>query len=198
MSEAPPIRAGLLLSGTDEDVVINLYLAVLGRWPDEAGFANYMGLLAQGRAQRPRMFEELRHSEEARARGLPLDPDLTPGSEAESLAAQLRLRSRWFQAEIARLAARPPGGPDPALAEALAAAREEISALRAEQTARLAAIEAALAGAIPPAPPLSPALSLGHVNDLVEVLRGELLERLRRLELRVLELEAGKGTGRSA
>jgi hypothetical protein len=47
-------------------------------------------------------------------------------------------------------------------------------------------------------PVLSPALSLGHVNDLVEVLRGELLERLRRLELRVLELEAGKGTGRSA
>ncbi|WP_027283653.1 DUF4214 domain-containing protein [Rubritepida flocculans] len=196
MSEAAPIRAGLLLWGADEDVVINLYLAVLGRWPDEGGFANYMGLLAQGPAQRARMFEELRHSEEARARALPLDPDLTPGGEAESLAAQLRLRTRWFQAELARLAARPAGGTDPALAEALATARQEIAALRAEQAARLAAIEAALAGAIPPAPVLSPALSLGHVNDLVEVLRAELLERLRRLELRVLEAE--KGTGRSA
>ncbi|MCX8133322.1 MAG: DUF4214 domain-containing protein [Roseococcus sp.] len=198
MSEAPPIRAGLLLWGADEDVVINLYLAVLGRWPDEGGFANYMGLLAQGPAQRLRLFEELRHSEEARARALPIDPDLTPGSEAESLAAQLRLRSRWMREEMARLAARPAGGTDAAPAEALAAARQEMAALRAEFTARLAAVEAALAGAIPPAPVLSPALSLGHVNDLVEVLRGELLERLRRLELRVLALETGKGTGRSA
>ena len=50
-------------------------------------------------------------------------------------------------------------------------------------------------GEAPPAPVLSPALSLGHVNDLVEVLRAELLERLRRLEMRVLD--ADKGTGRS-
>jgi hypothetical protein len=187
MSEAAPIRAGLLLAGSDEDVVVNLYLAVLGRWPDEGGFANYMTLLAQGVAMRARMFEELRHSEEARTRGLPLDPDMTPGTEAEALAAQLRLRTRWFQREIARLQARPSGGADPALAEELAIARHEIAALRAESAARLAAIEAMLTGAIPPAPVLSPALSLGHVNDLVEVLRAELLERMRRLELRVLE-----------
>jgi hypothetical protein len=195
MSEGGPIRAGLLLVGADEDVVVNLYLAVLGRWPDEGGFANYLSLLAQGPAQRARMFEELRHSEEARRRGLPLDAELTPGSEAEALAAQLRLRTRWFQGELARLQARPAGGADPALAEELAIARQELAMLRAEQAARLAAIEAMLVGAIPPAPVLSPALSLGHVNDLVEVLRAELLERLRRLEIRVLEAE--KGTGRS-
>lgn len=187
MSEGALVRAGLLLAGTDEDVVVNLYLAVLGRWPDEGGFANYMALLAQGRAMRARMFEELRHSEEARQRGLPLNPDLAPGGEGEALAAQLRLRTRWFQGEIARLQARPAGGADPAMAEELATARQELASLRAEHAARLAAIEAMLAGAIPPAPVLSPALSLGHVNDLVEVLRAELLERLRRLEVRAME-----------
>lgn len=187
MSAPAPIRAGLLLVGTDEDVVVNLYLAVLGRWPDEGGFANYMALLAQGPAMRARMFEELRQSEEARQRGLPLDADMVPGTEAEALAAQLRLRTRWFQAEIARLQARPAGGADPRLAEELAIARQELASLRAEHSARFAAIEATLTGAIPPAPVLSPALSLGHVNDLVEVLRAELLERMRRLELRQLE-----------
>ena len=42
---------GDLLAGDDHDFVVNLYLALLRRWPDEAGYRHFMGMVA-GRPER--------------------------------------------------------------------------------------------------------------------------------------------------
>jgi hypothetical protein len=182
------IRAGELLHGSDEDVVVNLYLGLLGRWPDEAGFEHHLAFIADQPARRREAFDRIRGSEEGRLRALPVDPDPAPVPAEQALAAQLRLRTAWFRAELARVAATP--ATDAGLMEEVMALRMELAELRRESAERMAAIEQALAGPLPEAPLLSPALSLGYVNDLIEATRAELLHRLRAVELRQIE---GKG-----
>lgn len=178
------IRAAELLHGTDEDVVVNLYLGILGRWPDEPGFAHHLDFLAGRPERRAEALARIMASEEARLRGVRLDPSLAAVPPEQALATQMRLRAEWFRQELARRDAPAAPGPDPATLEEVAALRHEVAALRREMEARLAAIEACLAGELPAAPALSPALSVGYVNDLLETLRAEMLERLRRLEIR--------------
>lgn len=177
------IRAGELLHGTDEDVVVNLYLGVLGRWPDEAGFAHHLEFIAGRPERRVEALARIRTSEEARLRDRPLDPDTAPVPPEQALAAQMRLRAEWFRHELAQ---RPAAAPDQAAMEEVVALRQDLAALRREMEARFAALEAALAGELPAAPTLSPAMSVGYVNDLLETLRAELLQRLRALEIRQL------------
>lgn len=179
------IRAGELLHGTDEDVVVNLYLGLLGRWPDEAGFEHHLAFLRGAPERRQEAFARIQGSEEGRLRGLPVDPDVSPVPAEQALAAQLRLRTAWFRAELARLAAAPPVNAP--LLEEVAALRMELAELRREASERLAALEQALAGPLPDAPALSPSLSLGYVNDLIESMRAEVLSRIRALELRALD-----------
>lgn len=191
------IRAGELLWGSDEDVVLNLYLGVLGRWPDEPGFAHHLAFIAGRPERRAEALALMRASEEAKLRGRPMDPDATPVPPEQALAAQLRLRTEWFMRALEERPAQAAAGASFTEMEAL---RAEVAALRAEATARLDALEAALAGGLPSAPGLSTALSVGYVNDLVETLRAELLQRLRALEVRQLEDSAAaqqKETGRS-
>ena len=179
------IRAGELLHGTDEDVVVNLYLGVLGRWPDEPGFAHHLDFIAGRPERRAAALDNMIASEEAQARGRPLDPDPRPVPPEQALATQMRLRAEWFRMELARRDA--PAAPDQAVLQEVVALRQDLAALRREMEARFAAVEALLAGELPAAPALSPTMSVGYVNDLLEVLRAELLQRLRALEARQLE-----------
>lgn len=179
------ITAGEMLHGSDEDVVVNLYLSVLGRWPDEAGYEHHLAFIAGRPERRREALERIRGSEEGRLRNRPMDPDPAPVLPERALAAQLRLRTAWFRDEIARLATAP--AVDAPLLEEVTALRLEVAELRREAEERLARLEAALAGPLPEAPALSAALSVGYVNDLVELLRAELLARLRALEARQME-----------
>jgi hypothetical protein len=182
------IRAGELLHGTDEDVVVNLYLGVLGRWPDDAGFAHHLEFIAGRPERRAEALARISTSEEARLRARPIDPDVAAVPAQQALATQMRLRAEWFRMELARRAA---PQPDDAALEEILALRREMAGFRQEVEGRLARIEAALAGTLPAAPALSAALSVGYVNDLLETLRGELLQRLRTLEVRQIEGQAG-------
>jgi hypothetical protein len=179
-----PIRAGELLHGSDEDVVVNLYLGVLGRWPDEPGFAHHLDFISGRPERRAEALARIVGSEEAQLRGRKLDMSLAPVPAEQALAAQMRLRAEWFRQELARRDA--PAAPDQAALEEVIALRADLAALRREMEARFAAIEALLAGELPAAPTLSPAMSVGYVNDLLETLRAELLQRLRALEIRQL------------
>lgn len=179
------LRAADLLHGSDEDVVVNLYLGILGRWPDEQGFAHYLEFITNRPEHRAEALATMMASEEGRRRGTRLDPSLVAVPPHEALATQMRLRTEWFRQELARRdAAAPATAHDPATLEEVMALRQEVAALRREMEARLAAIEARLSGELPAAPALSPALSVGYVNDLLETLRAEMLERVRRLEMR--------------
>lgn len=184
------ISLGELLHGTDEDFLVNLYLAVLGRWPDEMGLAHHRGIIAGQPERRAGLVRAFLDSEEGRQQGRSVTPDAGPVPAEQALAAQLRLRTEALRAAIAaqaRAAAEPPltslGGEILALGAALAS-------LRTELTERIAGIEALLAGQVPPAPALSPAVSLDYVNDLVEAAQAQTLRRLRALELGALERSA--------
>jgi hypothetical protein len=182
------ITAGELLHGRDEDVVVNLYLALLGRWPDEAGYEHHLAFIAGRPERRREAFDRIRGSEEGRLKARPVGADAAPVPPERALAAQLALRTAWFREELARVATGPVV--DAPLLEEVTALRLEVAELRRESEERLARLEAALAGPLPEAPALSPALSVGYVNDLLELLRAELLGRLRALEVRQIE---GKG-----
>ena len=85
------LTAAHLLPGTDEDFVINAYLAILGRWPDEGGLAHHMDFIADRPERRTEMLRHMLSSEEAAAHGQPLP--LEGGATAvEAELAQLRLR----------------------------------------------------------------------------------------------------------
>ena len=100
------VSAADLLVGSDEDFVINLYLAVLGRWPDAAGLAYFVGQLAADPDGRPGVITELATSPEAMQHGqaLAMPDPLLPAEPIQALGAQLALRSEFLH----RLASTPP------------------------------------------------------------------------------------------
>lgn len=184
-----------LLYGTDEDFVVNLYMAALGRWPDEAGFTHHLGLIIGQPGERVGLVRAFLSSEESRQRplGIQMGPvEAIPPEQA--LAAQLRLRTEVLRGDIQRAASAAPSeaasaAQPSALAGEIMALGAALEALRKELNERIAALEALLAGAVPPAPALSPAVSLDYVNDLVEGAQTPLLRRIRALEARLLEGE---------
>ena len=178
------ITAAHLLPGPDEGFVTSAYLAILDRWPDEGGLAFHLEFIAGRPEQRMPMLRNMLGSEEARARGATLS-FAGAATPAEAEAAQLRLRVEQLLRD--RMAAGSPPAPDPALAEGLARLAGELDQLRREVRDRLAALEAGLAGALPPAPRLSTALSVDFVQDQIEAAQARLEARLRALETRILE-----------
>lgn len=183
------ITAGELLHGSDADFIVNVYLAALGRWPDEAGFEHHLASVAGQPARRLETLHRIHGSEEGRAKALPLSLDATPVPPEQALSAQLRLRTDALRAEMAELRATATAATAsvaPALASEVSALGADLAALRSEMRERLAALEALIAGKIPPAPSLSPALSVDYVNDLVEAAQAQLGHRLRAIEKKLL------------
>jgi hypothetical protein len=101
------LTAAHLLPGTDREFVVNAYLAILGRWPDEGGLAHHLGFVAGRPERRIEALRNMLASEEAKLRGcdLPLDGAASP---AEAAAAQLRLRVDFL---LEARAAPPPAAP---------------------------------------------------------------------------------------
>ena len=94
------ISIGELLHGTDEDFQTNLYLAALGRWPDEAGFMHHRAVIAGAPEQRVEMIHLFVGSEEGRRHGGIIHPDPGPVSAEQALTAQLRLRTQMLRSAI--------------------------------------------------------------------------------------------------
>ena len=187
------ISIGELLHGSDEDFVTNLYLAIMGRWPDEAGFAHHLAEIAGRPARRPEILEIFRAAEEAKLRRRPILSDPGPVPAARALAAQLALRTEVLRAEIGQLRETPGGdGSGAALLSEVAALGAAMNSLGTELRERIAALEAAFAGQIPSTPNLSPAVSVDYVSDLVEAAQAQLNLRLRAIEKRLAGLHASE------
>ena len=175
------ISASNLLIGTDEDFVINLYLAVLRRWPDPEGFAYFTARVAgDGEARRGVMLE-LAASPEAMQQTHRLEvPDpLLPGDPMSALQAQLALRSEYLH----RLASAPPppapAAPLEAVAPLLREMRAELESLRREMRERVAE----MAPAIPAPSPATPDLA-DWVHDMLAMSEARMELRMRALEKR--------------
>jgi hypothetical protein len=182
------ISVGELLYGTDEDFLVNLYLAALGRWPDEAGLAHHGALITGAPDRRLELISVFTESEEGRRLGSVIRPDAGPVPAEQALAAQLRLRTRVLRRAIEELHEAPAmTGLGPAVSDEIAALGATIASLGVELRERMAAMEATLAGRVPVAPQLSPAISLDYVNDLVEVGLAQVNLRIRQMERRLVQ-----------
>src|SRR3954447_13527388 len=91
-----PIPAADLLGGDDVDFVVNLYIALLGRWPDPNGLHRYLGLIANRPERRLDCLREIAGSEEAQKRGTRVafgSGPFIPPSPAQVALTTARLRS---------------------------------------------------------------------------------------------------------
>ncbi|MCS6890255.1 MAG: DUF4214 domain-containing protein [Rhodovarius sp.] len=182
------LRAADLLYGSDHDFVINLYLAVLGRWPDEEGYQHFRAMAAEGQEGRLRAIHAVVTSPEAlqRGRSLVIEEPLLPSPPEQALAAQLALRTEFLHGLIRQQAARSAPPPPLAMAEPLVRElRAELAALRRELQERLAEL------APPAVPPPAAAVEepaagwLDQVQDMIALAEARLELRLRALEKRL-------------
>lgn len=175
------IRAADLLVGSDHDFVVNLYLAALGRWPDEEGYTHFRAMAAEGAAGRTRALHIIIGSPEAAQRGtrIAMEDPLVPSDPAKALAAQLSLRTEFLHRQMNAAPAAAPGTTVPeALVREL---RAEMAALRAEIRERMAGIAAQAAPAAPP-----PAVaSADAVHDALALAEARMELRIRALEKRL-------------
>lgn len=185
------ITAADLLVGSDEDFVINLYLACLGRWPDPAGFEHMLAKLAAG-AARAQAITDLAASPEALTRGRPVPvPDpLLPSEPVHALQRQLALRTEFLlgQAQVAQPATAA-GMPSPLLEEIsgeMKALRRETreAAPRAEMEALRRELREGLAAAPRATPAAGPDMA-DYVNDLLALAEARMELRIRALEKRL-------------
>lgn len=186
------ITAAELLFGADEDAVVNAYLAVLGRWPDEGGMAHHLAAIRGRPERRIAMLREIAGSEEARlaGRGMPPEEGPDPPPPDRALAAQLRLRTDFLRAELAR-AARPEAEQvPPGFVDDLSAVAADFEAFRREARARLDALERARAESAPAEPTPAPGFA-DYVLDLLAASEARVLDRLRALERRAFGDKTG-------
>ncbi len=175
------IRAADLLVGTDHDFVVNLYLAALGRWPDEEGYTHFRAMVADGMAGRIRALHVVARSPEAGKLGqrLPIDDPLVPSEPATALAAQLSLRTEYLRQQMSSGTATHATAP---VADAMVRElRAEMAALRAELRERLAAI----ATPAPPALPAPTAAVADALHDALALAEARMELRIRALEKRL-------------
>jgi hypothetical protein len=206
--------------GEDHDFVVNAYIALLGRWPDDAGYHHYLDQVRNRPERRAEVLRALAGSEEARRAGtameIPPGP-LLPSDPRQALSAALEIRTGYLHAEIERLKETVellggPGGPEMAglgaeLIESRdAALRSEIAAARREMRERVEALVGmlptppAVAGSGTCAPLLATAeeraaravagLVADYVGDLLAVAETRFEARLRAIEARLLALGA--------
>lgn len=207
-------EAGDLLAGDDHDFVVNLYLALLRRWPDEAGYRDFFGMVAGRPERRIDAFRRMAASEEAHRDGTP--PEIPPGpvvpaDPRRALAVALDLRTAWLRDQVAELREAVEllggtGGPElSALATELIEARDaalrcEICALRREVAGLRGLLEGGEAAGTPPTdrgPPAAadplPRRLADYVGDLLAVMEARFEARLRALEARMLQAPAAPG-----
>ena len=209
-----PPEAGDLLAGDDHDFVVNLYLALLRRWPDDAGYRDFLGMVAGCPERRIDALRRMAASEEARRDGAA--PEIGPGpvvpaDPRRALAVALDLRTSWLRDQVAELREAlellgGAGGPElSALAAELieardAALRSEIGALRREVAELRGLLEGRSYAADPPSPDTGPpaAASLpgrlaDYVGDLLAITEARFEARLRAVEARALQATAAAG-----
>jgi hypothetical protein len=206
------IHPGDLLFGDDHDFVINAYIALLGRWPDAAGYTHYTQAIANRPERRVEVLQALADSAEARRPGRPgpgvVFPEgpILPSDPRQALAVALDLRTGFLVAEMARMREAldllgGPGGPQLAgLGSALLEAREaeirsDIAALRRDMQERfegLAGAAPGMGGAVATAEErIAEALArtlADYVGDMIAVAEARFEARLRSLEARVAAL----------
>ncbi len=201
-----------LLVGSDEDFVINLYLAQLGRWPDPVGFAHMVAKVAGSEAARVQAITDMAVSPEALTcgRSVPVQDPLKPADPAMALQRQLALRTEYLLGllEGVRTPAKPASDEiEPLLAEA----RADVAALRRELREGMAKVQLLSATArrreeVEPSPvegraemtslPWTPGMAQStapqagpdiadYVNDLLAVAEARMEVRLRALEKRL-------------
>jgi uncharacterized protein DUF4214 len=205
-------EAGDLLAGDDHDFVVNLYLALLRRWPDERGYRTFLEMVAGRPERRIDALRLMAESEEARRDGgaaMEIAPGpVVPAAPRRALAVALDLRTSWLRDQVAELREAVEllggaGGPElSALAAELieardAALRSEIGALRREVAELRGRLEAsgAAAPAEPPrdsgpgggaADPL-PGRLADYVCDLLALSEARFEARLRAMEARIMQ-----------
>ena len=149
------IEAADLLLGEDHDFVVNAYLAILRRWPDEGGYRHYLHLVTNRPERRIEVLRAMAGSEEAKRAGARIAFGAEPGDPQRALATMLDIRTGLLHAETLRLRAALEelggvGGPEIAgLGAGLmelrdAELRSEINAARREAAAGLEAVQEAL------------------------------------------------------
>jgi hypothetical protein len=205
---------GDLLGGDDHDFVVNAYLALLRRWPDQAGYEHFLGLVAGHPERRLDALRRMALSEEVHRAGGPamdIGPGpVVPADPRRALAVALDLRTSWLRDQIAEVwkameLLGGAGGPELAglgaeLIEARdAALRSEIGALRREVAAALDGLRGALEGRrgdargmadgppFPAAADPTPGRAVAdYVGDMLAVAEARFEGRLRDLEARLL------------
>jgi hypothetical protein len=202
---------GDLLAGDDHDFVVNLYLALLRRWPDEAGYRHFSGMVAGRPERRLDAIRQMAEGEEARRAGTAMEVGpgpVVPADPRRALAMALDLRTSWLREQVAELreAVELLGGAGglelAGLAAELieardAALRSEIGALRRELAGALSELRGLLdrrgdtAGPPPdrtPSPvadPL-PARLADYVGDLLAIAEARFEARLRAVEAKTM------------
>ena len=208
---------GDLLAGDDHDFVVNLYLALPRRWPDEAGYRHFMGMVSGRPERRLDALREMAGSEEVRRAGVPVEigpGPVVPADPRRALAVALDLRTAWLRDQVAELREAVEllggaGGPElSTLAAELieardAALRSEIGVLRREVATALAELRGLLdrrggGGAGGGPPPVAddplPGRFADYVGDLLAIAEARFEARLRALEARALSaLPTGPG-----
>jgi Domain of unknown function (DUF4214) len=212
---------GDLLAGDDHDFVVNLYLALLRRWPDEAGYRHFMDMVSGRPERRLDALRLMAESEEVRRAGQAMEigpGPVVPADPRRALAVSLDLRTAWLRDQVAELREAVEllggaGGPELAglgaeLIEARdAALRSEIGALRREVAAALGEMRDLLDGGRdgagigtgverpPSTAPLTGEAVADYVGDLLAVAEARFEARLRALEARALAPSADPRSG---
>ncbi len=179
------LRAGDLLAGEDHDFVVNLYLAVLRRWPDAAGYRHFLAKVVNRPEGRLEALREMTGSEEAARLGglVEMAEPLAPSSAEAARDAMLAVRTEVLHDELMRLREALTllsglgGGELATLQQDLAAAQE------AELRAELNALRREIRGVAPPAPS-------GTAQGLAVALEQAMGGGVQRLEARLAALEA--------
>jgi hypothetical protein len=189
------ITAADLLVGSDEDFVINLYLACLGRWPDPEGYEHLMAKLAGSAAARAQAITDLTASPEALTRGrqIPVQDPLLPAEPVHALQRQLALRTEYLLSRTQTAApsvTSAPGGLVEEMSAELAALRRELREASHTPRAELAALrrelrEGLAAAAEPRTISLAGPDMADYVNDLLSLAEARMELRLRALEKRL-------------
>lgn len=183
-----------LLGGEDFDFVVNLYVALLDRWPDAVGLRRYLDLVTDRPERRVEILREVAGSDEATKLGTRVEfgrGTVIPPSPARTAAITATLRTALQNRQIEKLqeAVGLLGGAGFAgdLVEARdAALLFEFNALRRE-------VREALAGGPggPAAVEAVARLVADHSAGLVAAAEAKFDARLRALEAQLLALKAG-------